>query len=181
MDEQTVYRKIRNALQCFGHGKRTYDSAITGVDRKDLCVQRVDCWPRNSLIARARLSPPSLWSKWSNVGSSCFDWGNSPVPSEAIFTNLQIRRRHSGLVGKDLHRRGAESDPVVVGEQNVRPTGSRQDAVRRAALALNGPTDAEQRGQRLLRFRRGPVLGWDLSSGGNEGNVHRARHGFAML
>ena len=75
---------------------------------------------------------------------------------------LQILRSQTGLFGQHFHSSGAQGDPVMVGKQHVRPTRSREDAVRCAALALDGPTAAEQRGQRLLRLRRGPVLGWIL-------------------
>ena len=88
---------------------------------------------------------------------------------------LQIRWRESGLLGQDLHRRGAECDPVVIGEQNIRPTRPRQDPMRCPTLAFDGPADAEQRGERLLCFRRQPVLRWILRRQGRRRSLGRER------
>ncbi len=42
---------------------------------------------------------------------------------------LQILGLEAGLFRENLHRRGTERDPIMVGEQKIGPAGTFQDAV----------------------------------------------------
>lgn len=73
-------------------------------------------------------------------------------------TGLQILGLEAGLSREYLHRRGAERDPITVGEQEIGPAGTFQDPMRGSALAFDAPADAKESRQGPLGLGGRPIL-----------------------
>ena len=58
---------------------------------------------------------------------------------------LQVAWRQASLLRQDPHRRRAEGDTVMVGEQNIGPARTFQYSVRGPTLAFDAPADSNRR------------------------------------